>query len=60
MQDGTPDGESGPPGPEMDTVTVELEEATVEELDDIAFTDHRGNRAAAIRTLLREWLQDRE
>jgi len=45
---------------EMETVTVELEEETVDAVDDIAFEDHRDNRAAAIRTLLDEWLKDRD
>ena len=40
----------------METVTIELDA----EVDDIAFADHRENRAAAIRTLLDEWLKARE
>ncbi|MFB6195470.1 MAG: ribbon-helix-helix protein, CopG family [Haloplanus sp.] len=45
---------------EMETVTVELDEETLDEIDDIAFADHRDNRAAAIRTLLDEWLKTRD
>ncbi|RCU48192.1 ribbon-helix-helix protein, CopG family [Haloplanus salinus] len=44
----------------METVTIELDAETLEEVDDIAFADHRENRAAAIRTLLDEWLKARE
>jgi predicted transcriptional regulator len=44
----------------METVTIELDAETVDEVDDIAFADHRDNRAAAIRTLLDEWLKTRE
>jgi metal-responsive CopG/Arc/MetJ family transcriptional regulator len=44
----------------METVTVELEEETLDAVDDIAFADHRENRAAAIRTLLDEWLKTRD
>jgi metal-responsive CopG/Arc/MetJ family transcriptional regulator len=45
---------------EMETVTVELDAETLDEVDDIAFSDHRENRAAAIRTLLHEWLKSRD
>ncbi|MFB6303180.1 MAG: ribbon-helix-helix protein, CopG family [Haloferacaceae archaeon] len=45
---------------DMDQVTLELDEETIEALDDIAWTDHRGNREAAIRDLLDEWLRDRD
>jgi metal-responsive CopG/Arc/MetJ family transcriptional regulator len=45
---------------DMDEVTIELSESELEEIDDIAFTDHRGNREAAIRDLLDEWLKSRE
>jgi hypothetical protein len=45
---------------DMDQVTLELDEATVEKLEDIAWTDHRGNREAAIRDLLDEWLRARD
>ena len=43
---------------DMETVTIELAEAELEAVDDIAFKDHRENREAAIRDLLQEWLQD--
>lgn len=45
---------------DLEEVTIELEEPVLEEIDDIAFTDHRGNREAAIRELLDQWLKDRE
>jgi len=45
---------------EMETVTVELDAETLSDVDDIAFSDHRDNRAAAIRTLLDEWLKSRD
>lgn len=45
---------------DMDTVTVELSEEHLEEIDDIAFTHHRENREAAIRDLLDQWLQRRD
>jgi metal-responsive CopG/Arc/MetJ family transcriptional regulator len=45
---------------DMETVTVELDEETLDEVDDIAFADHRDNRAAAIRDLLDEWLKERD
>ncbi|WP_251330316.1 ribbon-helix-helix protein, CopG family [Haloplanus pelagicus] len=45
---------------EMETVTVELEEETLDAVDEIAFSDHRDNRPAAIRTLLDEWLKTRD
>jgi len=44
----------------METVTVELDAETLEEVDEMAFSDHRDNRAAAIRTLLDEWLKTRD
>lgn len=45
---------------DMPTVTVELTEEELEEIDDIAFANHRDNRDAAIRDLLDEWLKDRD
>jgi Arc/MetJ-type ribon-helix-helix transcriptional regulator len=45
---------------DMDEVTLELTEEELEEIDDLAFHDHRGNREAAIRELLDEWLKSRE
>jgi hypothetical protein len=47
-------------GLDMETVTVELDAETLEEVDERAFRDHRDNRAAAIRTLLDEWLKHRD
>ena len=44
----------------METVTIELESEELQQIDDIAFADHRDNREAAIRELLDEWLKDRE
>ena len=44
---------------DLDEVTIELEESELEEIDAIAFTDHRGNRQAAIRELLDEWIKQR-
>lgn len=41
----------------MNTITIELEDETLESLDEIAYADHRGNREAAIRALLDTWLQ---
>jgi Arc/MetJ-type ribon-helix-helix transcriptional regulator len=45
---------------DLETVTLELEDEAVEAIDEKAFTDHRGNRDAAIRDLLDEWLKARE
>jgi metal-responsive CopG/Arc/MetJ family transcriptional regulator len=45
---------------EMETVTIELDGETLDDVDDIAFADHRDNRAAAIRTLLDEWLKTKD
>lgn len=45
---------------EMDEVTIELEDETLERVDTLAFENHRGNRAAALRTLLDEWLKSDE
>ncbi|QSG08809.1 ribbon-helix-helix protein, CopG family [Halapricum desulfuricans] len=46
--------------PDMDTITIEFDEETLQALDDVAFTDHRGNRDAAIRECLDRWLKSRE
>lgn len=45
---------------DLEAVTLELEDDTIEAVDEQAFTEHRGNRAAAIRDLLDEWLKTRE
>ncbi len=47
-------------GLDMPTVTIELTDEELEQIDDIAFADHRDNRDAAIRTLLDEWLKDKD
>ncbi|MFC7079941.1 ribbon-helix-helix protein, CopG family [Halorussus caseinilyticus] len=44
---------------DMESVTLELGEEELEEIDDIAFADHRDNREAAIRELLDRWLKQR-
>lgn len=44
----------------MEEVTLEFDEETLEAIDDKAFSDHRDNREAAIRTLLDEWLKTRD
>jgi Arc/MetJ-type ribon-helix-helix transcriptional regulator len=45
---------------DMEEVTIELEEAEVDAIDDLAFADYRENREAAVRDLLDEWLKERE
>lgn len=45
---------------DMESVTLELSEAELDQIDDIAFADHRDNREAAIRELLDRWLKERE
>jgi len=45
---------------DLEEVTVEFDEETLEALDEKAFQDHRDNREAAIRDLLDQWLKDRE
>jgi Arc/MetJ-type ribon-helix-helix transcriptional regulator len=47
-------------GLDMDRVTLELDDETVEAIDDIAWEDHRDNRDAAIRELLDRWLRSRD
>lgn len=47
-------------GFDMDQVTLELDDETVEAIEEIAWADHRGNREAAIRELLDEWLRTRD
>lgn len=44
---------------DMEEVTVEFDEETLEALDAKAFRDHRDNREAAIRECLDQWLKDR-
>ena len=45
---------------DMDSVTIEFDEETIEALDAKAFRDHRDNRAAAIRECLDQWLKQRD
>ncbi|WP_132059808.1 ribbon-helix-helix protein, CopG family [Halorussus amylolyticus] len=45
---------------DLEEVTIELEEAELEQIDDIAFAEYRDNREAAIRDLLDVWLKGRE
>ncbi|PSP85894.1 ribbon-helix-helix protein, CopG family [Halobacteriales archaeon QS_1_68_17] len=45
---------------DLESVTVEFDEETLEALDELAFADFRDNREAAIRDLVDEWLKDRE
>ncbi|WP_128476137.1 ribbon-helix-helix protein, CopG family [Halorussus pelagicus] len=44
---------------DMESITLELSEEELDEIDDIAFADHRDNREAAIRELLDRWLKER-
>jgi len=45
---------------DLETVTLELEDETIEAVDEKAFAEHRENREAAIRDLLDKWLKTRE
>jgi hypothetical protein len=45
---------------DLETVMLELEDETIEAVDEKAFAEHRENREAAIRDLLDEWLKTRE
>lgn len=45
---------------DMEEVSIELTEEELEEIEEIAFKEHRDNRAAAIRGLLDEWLKKRD
>jgi len=45
---------------DLETVTLELEDETIEAIDEKAYAEHRENREAAIRDLLDEWLKTRE
>jgi metal-responsive CopG/Arc/MetJ family transcriptional regulator len=44
---------------DMTEVTVAFDEETLEEVDDLAFRDHRDHREAAVRELLDRWLKAR-
>ncbi len=41
---------------DMEEVTLEFNEETLDAVDAKAFADHRENRGAVIRTLLDQWL----
>lgn len=43
----------------MDEVSIELTSEELEQIDELAFKEHRGNRDAAIRELLDHWIKDR-
>jgi len=43
----------------LEEVDVELDEELLEAVDEKAFADHRGNRDAAVRDLLDEWLKQK-
>lgn len=45
---------------DLTEVTVEFDEETLEQLEELAFRDHRENREAAVRELLDRWLKERE
>jgi metal-responsive CopG/Arc/MetJ family transcriptional regulator len=45
--------------PELTEVTVEFDEETLEDVDKLAFRNHRENREAAVRELLDRWLKTR-
>lgn len=45
---------------DMEEISIELEAEEVDQLDDIAFANHRENRDAAIRSLLDTWLKQRD
>jgi metal-responsive CopG/Arc/MetJ family transcriptional regulator len=45
---------------DMDDVELELTEAELDAIDDLAFKHHRENREAAIRELLDQWLKERD
>jgi len=42
---------------DMETVTIELDEAEVDAVEDLAFREHRENQEAALRALLQQWLE---
>ncbi len=44
---------------DMEEITLEFDEETLEAIDSKAFRDHRENREAAIRTLLDDYLKER-
>lgn len=44
----------------MPQVTIELSETTFHSLEEIADTEHDGNRDAAVRDLLDTWLDEHQ
>ncbi len=44
---------------DMTEVTVEFDEEALEQVDELAFRDHREHREAAVRELLDRWLKER-
>lgn len=44
---------------DLTEVTVEFDEETLEDVDKLAFRNHRENREAAVRELLDRWLKTR-
>ena len=45
---------------EYDDVTVGFDSEILDAIDEKAFVEHRGNRDAAIRDLLDEWIKNHE
>lgn len=45
---------------DMDEVTISLTEEELAAIEDRAFQQHRGNREAAIRDVLDEWLKQQD
>jgi metal-responsive CopG/Arc/MetJ family transcriptional regulator len=44
---------------DLTEVTVEFDEEILEQIDELAFRDHREHREAAVRELLDQWLKER-
>ena len=42
---------------DLTEVTVEFDEEVLEQVDELAFRDHREHREAAVRELLDQWLK---
>lgn len=45
---------------DMESVTFKLTSEELEQIDKVAFKNHRENREAAIRELLDQWLKARD
>jgi metal-responsive CopG/Arc/MetJ family transcriptional regulator len=45
---------------DMEQVSLELDDEVLEAVDKKAFKDHRDNREAALRSLLNDWLKERD